>query len=384
MRVGHLVDKMCRSNSWFFYRVFTNPAANLSHAVFCNRRVNPDLFPHPRVQSRSLSLLGRDLLSRRLSSSLAGSVERAVSLGEWRRFIRRYQPDVLHAQDGKQAVQWLRLIESTALPLIVTFHGSDINRATYDGDYLAKLERLFSRSSRLHFVSYALCERAIELGAEPEKCMVVHLGTPVGEATKHSNRTDDCVFGIAANLVPCKGHETLLLAFSSVVERLPGVRLCVWGDGPLRHRLQWLAHKLGLAANIEFFGQIGHAELQGRIRNETDVVLLPSQKDDGGSEEGLPMSLCEAAAAAVPCIATDCGGISELISNGETGVLLSQRAEADLAEAMFRLARNPSERKRLGIAAREKVTSQLNLDNQLQQISRMYAGVLQEHASTCR
>jgi len=372
MRVGHLVDQMCLANSWFFYRVFTNPSPGLSHAVFCNHQVNPDLFPHPHVQSRARSIRVRQLFARRTSSRLTSMIEKRLSKHEWKRFISKHQPDILHAQDGKQTVQWLRLIESTKLPLVVTFHGSDINCATYDKAYLTKLKQLFTRSTRLHFVSNALRDRAIELGAPQDKCDVIYLGTPVNEPAKHSDRTDDCVFSIAANLVPCKGHETLLEAFAKTAQQLPDAQLCIWGDGPLRHRLQWLTSNLGLSDKVKFHGQIAYTELQDRIRNMTDVVLLPSQKDDGGSEEGLPMSLCEAAASAIPCIATDCGGISELISHEQTGLLVPQRAESELAAAMIRLAKNPAERRRLGMAAREKVFEHLNLGKQLEQISLMY------------
>jgi len=375
MRVGHLVDQMCLANSWFFYRIFTNPAPNLSHAVFCNIQVNSDLFPHPRVQSRATSTRVRELIARRISSRVASGIAERLSVREWNRFLSNHRPDILHAQDGKQTVQWLSLIESTELPLIVTFHGSDINCATYDEAYLKKLIRLFQRSTKLHFVSKALRDRAIDLGAPPEKCKVIYLGTPVGEQSIHSHRTDDCVFGIAANLVPCKGHETLLAAFAQVSKQLLAPRLCIWGDGPLRHHLQWTTQHLGLSKNVEFYGQLAYSELQNQIRTQTDVVLLPSQKDDGGSEEGLPMSLCEAASAAVPCIATDCGGIAELISHEHTGLLMTQGAVSELADAMIRLATAPAERRKLGIAARKKVLTQMNLDRQLEHISRIYSEV---------
>lgn len=372
MRIGHLVDQMCLSNSYFFYRMFTFAAPNVSHAVFCNRRVNAELFPHPRIQTRVVSTAARDLLARRISSSLAANVQNGISMIEWRRFLRRYRPDVLHAQDGKQAVQWLSLVESTELPLVVTFHGSDINCATYNSQYLANLNLLFDRASRLHFVSQALCDRALSLGADRNKCDVVHLGTPIGKAAVYSARTENCVFGIAANLVPCKGHETLFLAFSRVLKKFPETKLYIWGDGPLKSRLQWLSLQLGIAGNVLFCGQISYDELQEFIRKKTDVVLLPSQKDDAGCEEGLPMSLCEASAIGVPCIATDCGGISELIVNNETGLLVQQRAEHELADAMLRLAGNPIERQRLGKAARQAASSSLDVTKQLQRIQSVY------------
>ena len=213
---------------------------------------------------------------------------------------------------------------------------------------------------------------AIEIGAPPEKSSVIYLGTPAGETTLYSNRTHNCSFGIAANLVACKGHETLLNAFKLVSEQLNRPTLHIWGDGPLRSRLNWLTAELSLNDRVVFHGHVPHDEVQRMMRIDTDVILQPSRRDDYGSEEGLPLSLCEASAAGIPSIASDCGGINELITHNLTGYLVTQGQIRQLADSMIHLAMNPAERKRLGAAARQRAKSDFNTTEQLKHFADLY------------
>ena len=380
IRVGHLVGQFCPLISVFRYHLIATPHAQ--GAVFCNQRINRDVFPYPRVVEQRLSQIVERRVCRRISVKAGKKLGRVVSGWQWRTFLRRYRPDVLHTQFGDEALGFLPLVNRTSLPLVVTFWGSDINMATYRSGYLAELRRLFDRASICHFVSQALRHRAVSYGCPPEKATTVYVGSPIPESgVVYSSRTTDVRFSCVARLVPGKGHETLLRAFKQVTARAPGAALHLFGNGPLRDRLSWVVRELDLEAHVTFHGSVCHDAVQRHMREQTDVLVLTSRTDDQGRGEGLPVSLTEGAALGLPLIGTRCGGIPEVVRNDDTGLLVDQRDEKGLCDAMLHLARTPSLRQQMGNASRRLAIDLFDLQKQLGRIAQLYGQAQESHAS---
>lgn len=372
MKVGHIFNEFCPSNGMFRYWPVVNP--HVRSAVYCMRRTNAEMFPHNDVYV--------DLLTSRLRALPAGPWRFATRplMGlthrrSWNRFLNVARPDLLHVQFGNKAVRFLPMFQRAAQPLIVTFHGSDINCAPYSGEYCLELKRLFDRTTFCHFVSHDLREKAIKLGCPQEKARVIYLGAPPRQdvaSCSYSDRIHDPHFYCVASLTPCKGHETLFEAFQEVLRKLPNARLDLLGDGPLRDRLEWLSSSLGIADSVTFHGHLEHEKALSVLASNADVVILASQKDDRGCEEGLPMSLQESGSLGLPCIGSRCGGIPELILHDETGYLIAQRDVDALSRAMLHLGGSPAERRRLGSAARERATKEFNQELFYKDIVRLY------------
>ncbi len=140
-----------------------------------------------------------------------------------------------------------------------------------------------------------------------------------------------------------KGYETMLRAFS----RLGGGALLVAGAGPQEGQLRRLAGELG--ADVRFLGE------------RQDIADLMSACDgfvNASLVEGLPVSLLEASSSGLPLVASDTGGVSEIVVHERTGYLVSPGDVGALAGAMSRLmSLSTAERSRLGLAAREHVVS---------------------------
>ncbi len=361
LSVAHVFNEFCIGPGMFRYQIVANP--HIRSTVFCTRRVNSELYPHEPVYVAPLvdRLRRWHHLGRSTTSKLANLLHRVT----WKQFLNRFQPDVLHVQFGDKAVRMLRLLRAANCPFIVTFHGSDINTATFSRRYCEQLRTLFAEANCCHFVSRDLLCQAVELGCPAEKGCVVRLGShvPPNQALG-SERLEDCVFACVASLLPCKGHETLLKAFADVRRHVPAATLHLFGDGPLRDRLEWLSRHLLLGECVLFHGSVPHNVLQRRLSDEIDVVVLASQRDDSGSREGLPISLNEAGALGLPCVATRCGGVGELVEDGATGFLADERDTGTLAERMTQLSADPELRRGFGSAARERVNQQFNLDKQ--------------------
>jgi glycosyltransferase involved in cell wall biosynthesis len=161
-----------------------------------------------------------------------------------------------------------------------------------------------------------------------------------------------------------KGTYDLLRAFSIVVQRDPSVRLVCAGDGEIPEA-RVLARDLGIESKVDFPGWLSPDQTRGQLRRAT-MFVLPSYA------EGLPMALLEAMSYGLPVITTPVGGIPEVVSHDETGLLVNAGDVEALASAIIELLNHPSARARLGGAARAQVTREHSLESVLRRIRQIY------------
>jgi len=141
------------------------------------------------------------------------------------------------------------------------------------------------------------------------------------------------VFATIGRLGPYKGHAFLISAFVKVKERLPSAHLLVVGQGPLKEQLQQQVAQVGLYDSVYFLGQRDDIP---RILRAIDALVLPSI-----ASEGMPRVILEAMAARVPCVATDVGGVPEVINSDRIGWLVPSKEPHALAAAMMAVASMP-------------------------------------------
>ena len=142
------------------------------------------------------------------------------------------------------------------------------------------------------------------------------------------------VFGTIGRLVPTKGLSYLIAAFSKVKTQMPQARLVLVGDGPCKAELQMQAADALCGNSVHFLGHRANVE---RLLKGMDVFILASVA------EGMPRVLLEAMAAGVPCVATQAGGIPEVINGEAVGFLVPPADSEALAEMMLRVAEMPGE-----------------------------------------
>jgi len=145
---------------------------------------------------------------------------------------------------------------------------------------------------------------------------------------------DSLVFGTIGRLVPTKGLSYLIAAFSKVKKQMPSVHLVLVGDGPCRAELQMQASDALCGDSVHFLGHRANVE---QLLKGMDVFILASVA------EGMPRVLLEAMAAGVPCVATQVGGIPEVINGKAVGFLVPPGDPEALAEMMLRVAKMPGE-----------------------------------------
>lgn len=195
-----------------------------------------------------------------------------------------------------------------------------------------------------------------------EKVQVIHCGIDPERFRPGVGRveSDELKIICVASLEEKKGHVYLLQACRLLRDR--GVKLnCVLvGDGDLRADLQALVRRLDLGETVRVLGRQSSQRVSELLR-ESDVMVLPSIVTDSGRKEGIPVALMEALASEMPVVATDISGVSELIEDGVTGLLVKEKDAAAIADALEQLARSREFGAQLGRQGRDKVLREFNL-----------------------
>lgn len=180
------------------------------------------------------------------------------------------------------------------------------------------------------------------------------------------------VIGTVTRLEPQKDNAVFLRAVARVVSRVPNLVTLIAGDGPERKELEGLAAHLGLTGRVRFLGWRDDAvELLGAL----DVFCMSSRW------EGCPMVLLEAMAMRCPVVATDIGGVREIVINEETGLLVAPGDPEALAEAVLRLLVTDATRERMAAAGRRRVEQHFSAENMLAAYTRLYRNLVPAHRS---
>lgn len=243
--------------------------------------------------------------------------------------------------------------ELGGIPFSVTVHGSRVF-------FMVKARHLDEKLRRARFVRCIshFCRSQCLLWVSREhwpRLHVVHCGVDAADyATRVHEGTGSHVLFIGRPGVP-KGLSFLLEAVARLRAELPDIRLTVVGDGPERAGAEALAHAAGIADRVLFTGYQSSAQVAEWL-SRADVFVLPSLA------EGVPIVLMEAMAAGVPVVATNVGGTSELVVDGENGFLVPPTATDALVSRIRQLLDDPGLRSRLGRAGRETVLRDFSLE----------------------
>jgi glycosyltransferase involved in cell wall biosynthesis len=185
---------------------------------------------------------------------------------------------------------------------------------------------------------------------------------------------EEKVVASVGSLTANKGHSVLLRSIAQVTSQVPGTRLIVAGDGPLREELAAEARKLGVAAAVTWAGVRTDVY---RLLQLSDLFVLPSLY-----REGLSLAVLEAMASNLPVIATNLGGMSEAVRNGKTGLLVSPGEVRELASAMADLLRDEGRSKSMGAEGRGIYEKHFTLQGMMERIEGLYQDCLNARRGT--
>ncbi len=207
---------------------------------------------------------------------------------------------------------------------------------------------------------------------EPEhwdKLHVVHCGVQAADYADGLPDGSHTAAGFTVvtvgRLAPMKGFAVLLDAVARLARDGYDVRLRVVGDGPDADGLAERARALEVDGRVTFRGALNSAEVAGELR-DADAFCLPS------FAEGVPVVLMEAMAAGLPVVATRVMGIPELVTDGESGLLVAPGRDEPLAAALAALANDPQRRQAMGQAGRRTVIEGFDADRSAEQLLQLF------------
>jgi glycosyltransferase involved in cell wall biosynthesis len=183
---------------------------------------------------------------------------------------------------------------------------------------------------------------------------------------------DACVLGCVAQLIPRKGHDTLLRAIALLAPAWPSLHLVCFGRGPLAASLERRAGELGLGTRIHF---AGFRDDLPELLPELDLLVHPAER------EGLGVAVLEAMAAGVPVVAARSGGLPDLIDDDVSGVLVALRDPGAMADAVARLLADPALRGRLAERARQRVDEEFSITRMARGNLAVYEEVMRSHGT---
>jgi glycosyltransferase involved in cell wall biosynthesis len=182
-------------------------------------------------------------------------------------------------------------------------------------------------------------------------------------------KNDVPVIGAIGRLVWQKGFEYLIRAAPEMLKKCPEARFLIVGEGPLKNKLILTGEKLNVADRITFTGFRSDIK---EILASIDVLAMPSLL------EGLPMVLLEAMAMAKPIVATRIDGITEVLENSKTGLLVPAKNSHALAEALVGILDDNEKANFFGQNAREAAKEKFSVKKMVEQIESAYEKLLHE------
>lgn len=256
------------------------------------------------------------------------------------RLVNRIRPDVIHSHTAKAGLVGRLAGMLTRTPSFYTVHSWSFVGA--NSALLRTLAIWIERAMRVCGgtvieVCHSNFQLARRMGVVNAKAHVaVWNGMPdTSHRAQHKARGPVRLF-MAARFVEQKDHASLLQALAGI--DVPW-QLTLAGAGPLRPDMERLSSQLGLGDRVEFIGDIGGID---RLMAVSDILVLST------CYESLPLSIIEGMRAGLPVIATNVGGIPELVSDGVNGYLAPAGNPAGLREVLLRLIESPEERSRMG------------------------------------
>ncbi len=369
MRIAHICTKFNRISETFIYDLIVGlEHAGTENHVLTAARVNVTERPFPRVQVLPVPLWQQAAFAIRkhwLNVYRFPLPPRAA-----REALQAIRPNVILAHFGGMGATIAPVALELGIPLVVVFHAFDLfMRQFRPATYTA----LWAAGAQAVVVSEHGRRRLLELGCPAGKIRVIHCGVDISRFAAEDRQPGSNVLRLVTigRLVEKKGSDDLIRAVAAVRGRTsPPVCLDIWGEGPLKQRLEGLVRRLSLQDSVTFRGIAASQDIPQLLR-QYDAFVLPSKTARNGDKEGIPITILEAQAAGLPVVATLHGGIAEALPPANRSLLAREGDAEDLARKLVSVEAQRGQWPEMGACGREWVRRHFSLAAEVEAYRRL-------------
>ncbi len=286
-----------------------------------------------------------------------------------RKLIRELRPDILHAHHATS----YGLLGATSgwHPYLLHTWGRDVLDYPKNPVYKRIVSFNLRQADIVTCTSEIMVQAVQNLVGVSQETRKIPFGVDLEEFKPNDKiRVEDrLVIGTTKSFEPIYGLQYLLKAFSLVAQNNSNIQLILVGDGSQRSYLESLAKELGIFELTEFTGRVSHQEIAAYLAL-MDIFVVPSLLESFG------VAAAEASAMEIPVIASDVGGLPEIVKDGLTGLLVPPANTKALALALKRLIDDPELRSTLGKGGRKLVSEKYDWLENAAEMENLYSKVL--------
>jgi L-malate glycosyltransferase len=269
------------------------------------------------------------------------------------------------------------MLTSRRLPFVTTLHGTDITLVGADRSYLPITRFSIDQSDGITAISEYLkqvtirefkIQRPVEVIPNFVNCDVFQPAD--GDCRRSEFATDEeKILVHLSNFRPVKRIPDVVEIFDLVHKQIPA-KLLMIGDGPERTTAEWMVRDKGIGDEVIFLGKQNQVQ---EILNCADVLLLPSDLESFG------LAALEGMACGVPAVCSRVGGLPEVITDGVEGFLVEPRDVKTMAARALEILTSPERREKMGMAARQRASTQFCSTKIIPLYEKLYQRVLEDH-----
>jgi glycosyltransferase involved in cell wall biosynthesis len=266
---------------------------------------------------------------------------------------------------------WLgRFVKVSGLPVVMTGHGTDIHLAS-KGIFKKFADSALARASALTINSNYM-KSILQNNILPPRVEIIPMGVDTEKfrpLNKLPSQSKTILY--VGRLIKQKGMDLLVAAFVDVIRSVPDARLQIIGYGPERANIENIISSHHFEHAVKIIDMVGHDDLPV-IYNNSRILVLPALIG-----EGLGMTPAEAGACGVPTVTFGLGGTSELVIDGQTGLIVKPQI-ATLRDGLLKLLQDDNLADELGRHARERVTSLFGWDAVIDKFDALFSEIIYE------
>ncbi|NQU99395.1 MAG: glycosyltransferase family 4 protein, partial [Parcubacteria group bacterium] len=220
-------------------------------------------------------------------------------------------------------------------------------------------------------VSNSVKKQLIKLGLNKNKIKVIHNGINANKFKPTKIRDtkyeiQNTIIGSAGRLNTEKGMDYLIKAFKNILRKYSDTKLQIAGQGPEEENLKKLVKNLGLENNIEFLGYIDDNDISKFYNNISIFALTPTRRESFG------IVVAEAGASGKPSVVTNISGLTEVVENNKTGLVVESKNINAISEALIKLIKNKELREQFGKNARKRVLEKFTEEKMINEFEKIF------------